>query len=115
MAGLIAMILALQLAGEVIVRLTGLPIPGPVLGMLVLFVGLLMRGGAPESLERLSSALLSHLGLLFVPAGVGVIGYLALIAERWLPLILTLIGSTLLAILATAFTLRLLLRARGEH
>lgn len=115
MAGLIAIILALQLAGEVIVRLTGLPIPGPVLGMLALFVALLYRGQAPESLERLASALLSHLGLLFVPAGVGVIGYLALIAERWLPLILTLIGSTLIAILVTAFTLRVLLRARSEH
>ena len=115
MAGLIAIVLALQLAGEIVVRLTGLPVPGPVLGMLALFVALLYRGKAPESLERLASALLSHLGLLFVPAGVGVIGYLALIAERWLPLALTLVTSTLIAILVTAVTLRWLLRIRGEH
>jgi len=115
MAGLIAIILALQLAGEIVVRLTGLPIPGPVLGMLTLFVVLLVRGKAPEPLERLANALLSHLGLLFVPAGVGIIAYLGLIAERWLPLLITLIASTLVAILVTALTLRLLLRKREEH
>ena len=115
MAGLIAIILALQLAGEVVVRITGLPVPGPVLGMLALFIVLLAKGQAPEPLERLANALLSHLGLLFVPAGVGIIAYLGLIAERWLPLLITLIASTLVAILMTALTLRLLLRRKGEQ
>ncbi|MEX0374803.1 CidA/LrgA family protein [Spiribacter pallidus] len=115
MAGLIAIVLALQLAGEVVVRLTGLPVPGPVLGMLTLFIVLVIRGRAPAGLEGLANALLGHLGLLFVPAGVGVVAYLGLIADRWLALITTLIASTLVAILVTALTLRLLLKRRGEH
>ncbi len=113
MAGFIALILTLQLVGEITVRLLGLPVPGPVLGMLLLFAALAAKGHVPERLEQLANALLSHLALLFVPAGVGVISYLGWLADDWLPVLLTVIGSTLVAIVATAFTLRLLLN-RGK-
>ncbi len=68
----VTLLLVYQLTGEILVRLLGLPIPGPVLGMVMLFVTLMIRGSAPpDSLSEASSALLSHLSLLFVPAGVG--------------------------------------------
>jgi len=110
MASFIALVLLLQLVGEITVRLLGIPVPGPVIGMLLLFIALSLNGGAPESLSRLADALLSHLALLFVPAGVGVISYLAWLVDDWLPILITLIGSTLIAIATTAFTLRLLMR-----
>jgi holin-like protein len=115
MAGVIALVLALQLAGEVLVRLTGIPVPGPVVGMLLL-VGLLVgRGGPPAPLARLAETLLGHLSLLFIPAGVGVISYLGLLADRWLAVTVTIIASTLLSLLVTALTLRFLLnRRRGD-
>lgn len=108
--GFIALVLLLQLAGEVLVRALGIPIPGPVIGMLLLLVILILRGGPPRPLQRLATGLLNHLSLLFIPAGAGVISYLALLADNWLAVLLTIIGSTLITIIVTAFTLRLLMR-----
>ena len=114
-AGFIAIILLLQLVGEVLVRGLGLPVPGPVIGMLLLLIGLTARGGPPPALGRIASGLLSHLSLLFVPAGVGVISYLALLADNWLPVLVTVIASTLISIVVTAFTLKGLLHWRKRR
>src|SRR5579859_1548707 len=75
----LALILLCQLIGEVLVRLLHLPVPGPVIGMGLLFAGLVLRGGPPEKLEQTAGGLLSHLSLLFVPAGVGIMLHLDLI------------------------------------
>ena len=80
----IAVLLACQLAGEGIVAWTGLPVPGPVLGMLLLLGGMTLRGSVPEGLGRVSDGLLAHLSLLFVPAGVGVMLHLATLRDEWL-------------------------------
>lgn len=98
----ITLLLVYQLAGEVTVRLLGLPIPGPVLGMMMLFITLLARGYTPESLNTASSALLSHLSLLFVPAGVGMMVHFDRIASEWLPITLALLFSTIITMVATA-------------
>lgn len=98
----ITLLLTYQLVGEVTVRLLSLPIPGPVLGMVMLFITLLVRGHTPEPLNTASSALLSHLSLLFVPAGVGMMVHFDRIASEWLPITLALFFSTLLTMVATA-------------
>ena len=103
----ITLLLIYQLMGEVCVLALGLPVPGPVVGMLLLFLTLLLRGGTPASLEMTGSALLSHLSLLFVPAGVGMMVHLRLIADAWLPILLTLLLSTLITLAATAAILQL--------
>ena len=115
MVAMIALVLSLQLVGEVVVRLTGAPVPGPVIGMLLLVSVLALRGGPPELLSRLADTLLGHLSLLFVPAGVGVISYLGLLADRWIAVLITVAASTLLSLLATALTLRALLRRRDAE
>lgn len=115
MAAMIALVLSLQLIGEVLVRLTGAPVPGPVVGMLMLVGVLALRGGPPEPLSRLAETLLGHLSLLFIPAGVGVISYLGLLADRWLAVSITVVASTLISLLATAVTLRSLLRRRDTE
>lgn len=116
MIGSIAALLALQLVGTVVVRLSGLPLPGPVVGLLVLFAYLLWRGGAPVPLERTAQGLLQNLALLFVPAGVGVITHLHAVAAQWLALSVTLIASAAITLLVTAATLHWLLgrRAGGD-
>lgn len=98
----ITLLLVYQLIGEVTVRLLGLPIPGPVLGMMLLFITLLLRGHTPESLGTASGALLSHLSLLFVPAGVGMMVHFDRIASEWLPITIALFFSTLITMMATA-------------
>lgn len=103
----ITFLLVYQLVGEVTVRLVGLPIPGPVLGMVMLFITLLVRGRTPESLSTASTALLSHLSLLFVPAGVGMMVHFDRIAEEWLPITLALFLSTVITMVATAGIMQL--------
>ena len=114
MIGSLAALLAFQLAGEILVRLTGLPLPGPVLGMLLLFVALLARGRTPPVFAETTRGLLTYLGLLFVPAGVGIISHLDRVAGEWLGIAVTLLASTALALVATAFTLRYMLRRQGD-
>lgn len=97
----ITLLLIYQLTGEVLVLLFGLPVPGPVLGMILLFATLLLKGGSNDTLDTTSSTLLSHLSLLFIPAGVGMIVHLNLIADEWLPIVLTLILSTLITLSAS--------------
>lgn len=103
MLGAITLLLLCQLAGEVLVRLIGLPVPGPVLGMVFLFLFLLVRHHVPEPVERVSNSLLDHLSLLFVPAGVGVIRYAQRLEDAWLAITVSLIAGTVIAIGATAW------------
>ena len=119
MLGALTWLLACQLAGEAVTMAAGLPVPGPVVGMALLFAGLLvrrrLRGGTdapqiPVELEKTATGLLTHLSLLFVPAGVGVMLYLPLIAEEWLAISLAVVGSTLLTIALTALIMARLVR-----
>jgi holin-like protein len=103
-------LLVFQCAGEALVRLAGLPIPGPVAGLAVLFAVLLLLPEVPAALSQAAEGLARHLSLLFVPAGVGVMSYLGRIADEWLPIAAALIVSTLLAIAATAATFAWLVR-----
>ena len=97
-------LLVFQCLGEVLVRLAGLPIPGPVAGLALLFAVLLLLSEVPNALAAAAEGLARHLSLLFVPAGVGVMAYLGRIADEWLPIVVALFVSTLLAIAATALT-----------
>ncbi|MEH6634676.1 MAG: CidA/LrgA family protein [Halioglobus sp.] len=103
-------ILSCQLLGEILVVASGLPLPGPVVGMALLFIGLLLKGGIPEGLDRMADGLLSHLSLLFVPAGVGVMLHAQLIGSELLPLAASIIGSTMITIVVTAWIMQSLSR-----
>lgn len=98
----LTVILACQLAGEAFVVATGLPVPGPVVGMVLLFAGLLVRGGLPAGLAQVADALLGNLSLLFVPAGVGVMLHAGLIGRDLVPISVALVASTLITIAITA-------------
>ncbi len=112
MIAAIGLLLAGQLAGEVLGRGLGLPVPGPVIG-LVLLAGLLSLAAATgrvsttsidaTALGRTAGGLLGVLGILFVPAGVGVIQQFHLLGRYGLALGAALVGSTLLAMLVTVF------------
>ena len=110
MLGALTVLLIYQLVGEVLVQLTGLPVPGPVVGMLLLFITLMVRNGAPDVLRGTSQQLLSHLSLLFVPAGVGVMLHFGRLGNEWLALAAALVGSTVITIAVTALVMRLLQR-----
>ena len=101
----VTLLLIYQLAGEISVLLLRIPVPGPVLGMIMLFVTLILRRRSSESLDSASLALLSHLSLLFVPAGVGMMVHFDRIADEWLPIGIALILSTVITMAVTALVM----------
>jgi holin-like protein len=105
----LAILLLLQAAGESLTHLLGLPIPGPVVG-LVLLLGALQVPALRESVGAIAELLLAHLSLLFVPIGVGVIVHLELISHYGLQLLAVIVVSTWIGMAVTALVLRGLLR-----
>lgn len=110
MIGALTVLLVFQLVGEVLALVFALPVPGPVIGMALLFTAMAIRGRVPEQLRSTANGLLQHLSLLFVPAGVGVMAHLGRLREEWLPISVALLASAVLTIAATALTMRWLMR-----
>lgn len=142
-------LLTCQFVGEVLGRALMLPVPGPVLGMLILLLALMARGRlrkrlipspdregdairtpdddagqrqllrslvrerVPGSLRLASNGLLSHLSLLFVPAGVGVMVHLGLIAQDLISIVVTLLVSIAVTQFVTAWLLQRLIDRRS--
>lgn len=111
----ITLLLIYQLAGEVSVRLLGLPVPGPVMGMVMLFITLMIRGQMAKAVEPASTALLGHLSLLFVPAGVGLIVHFNRLGNEWLPISVTLLLSTIITMAVTALVMQWVTRLTARR
>lgn len=107
-----AVLLVLQLVGELLVQSLGLPLPGPLIGMLLLFGILVWRGGVPEPLRRLGEVLLQNMMLLFIPAVAGVMMLFDRVAQEWLPFFVACIGGAAVTLAVTALVLQALLRRR---
>lgn len=109
----LSLILLCQLAGEIMVRALAVPVPGPVIGMLLLLVLLLLRDRATPfaqgplqggRVENAARGLLAHLSLLFVPAGVGVVQKLDVLAQHGIAIVTVLAISVVITLLATVAT-----------
>ena len=111
---LLAMLLC-QLAGEATVRALGLPLPGPVLGMVLMVLALRLSPRLMALVTPLARGLLANMSLLFVPAGVGVVGHAAILGDKGLPLFLALLVSTVLAIAVGALTFAAVARLTGNR
>ena len=98
----IARVLFWLCVGEIASRSGLLPLPAPVTGLMLLYAELAIRGKIPEDLGVLADRILQFLGMLFVPAGVGVIAYLDLLKLEAVPILVAVIGGTAITILATA-------------
>jgi len=108
----LAYLLLAQSAGEALARLAGLPLPGPVLGLLILLVALNWeRVRAPAGAA--AEVLLAHLSLLFVPVGVGVMTHVGLITQYGARMLVVIVVSTGVGLAVTALVLRSLLRPRS--
>ncbi|NAZ88566.1 CidA/LrgA family protein [Kineococcus indalonis] len=109
----LALLLGLQLLGTLLVDLTGLPVPGAVLGLvLLLAVGARHRGLVARA-QPAADPLLRHLQLLFVPPGVGALTQLSEIAEHAAPLAVAVVGSFAVGLVVAGALLQALLRRRA--
>ncbi|WP_040243476.1 CidA/LrgA family protein [Chromohalobacter japonicus] len=106
-----SVLLGCQFLGEILVHGLQLPVPGPVVGMVVLLIGLMINGRVPEGLRTSGEGLLRYLTLLFVPAGVGIMVHFDLIKADFWPITVTLVVSTALTLAVTAKVMSWLTRS----
>ncbi|MBN3853983.1 CidA/LrgA family protein [Paraburkholderia sp. Ac-20340] len=114
----IVILIGAQLIGEVLRRVLHLPLPGPVVGMFILAVALIGPAKrwlektpmGPSPLEKSASTLISNMGLLFVPAGVGIIAELSVLRRAWLPIVVGVVVSTILGLIVTGLVMHRIMR-----
>jgi holin-like protein len=107
-------LLLCQLAGTVVQQAAGLPVPGPVLGLILLVVILIRQNGASAHLYDTAHGLLKYLGLLFVPAGVGVVTELPVLRDNALAILVAIPVSTILGLLVTGLLMQFFLKGRAD-
>ncbi|QOG06483.1 CidA/LrgA family protein [Aureimonas sp. OT7] len=122
----IALILLCQLAGEAVAHGFGMPVPGPVIGLLLLFALLLATGstgggvldaGSDGGLGGVADRILGMLGLLFVPAGVGLVDHLGLLSGNAMGFAAVLVVSVVVTLVVTVVTfvgVHRLTKGRGD-
>ena len=105
-------ILLFQGLGEIIARFFLPLVPGPVIGLVMLLAFLAWRGAVPEGVELVSAAFMRYLGVLFVPAAVGVVLFWPHLQRQALAIVLALVVSVVATVAVAALVAKLL--SRGE-
>ncbi len=105
----ITVLILMQLAGEALVGLTGAPLPGSLVGLLLLLAWFVWRGRVPRGLRDTAGHVLPHMMLLFIAPVAALVLHLERIQAEWLAFLAACLGSALLTIAVTAFTLRWML------
>lgn len=113
LAGFFIMLLFLN-GGQALQAWSHAPLPGAVIGIALLAAGLAaLEFWRPPVARRVETVLnppsrwlLSHLGLLFVPAGVGIMTQADLLRHQWIPIVVALVGSTLVGLAVTAWLMQ---------
>lgn len=115
-------LIGLQLVGEVLRQTLHLSLPGPLIGMALLTIVLVVRGSAGAAAEdavsppllKAANGLIANMGLLFVPAGVGIIGELGVLRREWLAILAGLLISTILGLAVTGLVMHHVSRVAGS-
>lgn len=100
----VARVLIWLCAGEILMRLALIPMPSPVIGLVLLYLDLLWHRRLPDDLGRLADRMLSLFGLLFVPAGVGLVAHVDVLRAEAVPILAAIVGGTVVTLLATIAT-----------
>lgn len=101
-------LIGLLLVGDILSDIFSIPVPGSVIGMVLLFVCLVTSNTLSDDLEKTADGLIGHIGLLFVPAGAGISLYLTMIVENWQVILLASFVSTALTLISTALLFKAL-------
>ena len=101
-----AIIVSFWLMGEIIRNFSGIPIPGNVIGMILLFIALCLKWVKLDAIKEVSDFLLSHLAFFFIPAGAGLISCLSVLRESWVKIVIISLVSTIFVIVSTGVTIQ---------
>lgn len=106
-----ALILFFALVGEAVNRLAGVPVPGSIIGMVLLLLALLTGVVKERQIETVGNFLLAHLAVLFIPAGVGLMAVAGYLEDAWLAILLLSVGLTVVVMAVTSLVVAALRKA----
>ncbi|MGB9940604.1 CidA/LrgA family protein [Methanosarcina sp.] len=109
-----SIILSIYFLGELIQKVSGLPIPGNVIGMLILFFGLYTGIIKLNMIGKISELLLENLAFFFLPAGISLITCFALLEGKWTAILVVSLISTVITLGVTGLTVELVKRFLGR-
>lgn len=110
-----AVLFAFLALGELVVYLTGIPVPSSIIGMLLLAAALKLKIVRLEWVDKMSDFLIKNLAFFFVPAGVGLMRCMGLIADQWMPIVAATVVSTFVIIAVTGWCHQLARRLLSQH
>ncbi|MDR3597631.1 CidA/LrgA family protein [Clostridium sp.] len=105
-------ILGIYLVGEVLSSALHLPVPGNILGMVILFILLCTKVVKVENISNVTDFLLNHLSFFFIPAGVGLMTSLDIIKSTWWQLSLVCLITTSIIIGTTGTIVQVISKER---
>lgn len=106
----LCLILIILFIGESINKIFQIPIPGNVIGMIILLIGLTTGILKLSMVDLISKFLLDNLAFFFIPAGVGLINSLDVIGSQWFPIFAITLLSTIIVLITTGLTVQFLKR-----
>lgn len=103
--------------GELVVWLTGVPVPSSIIGLLLLTAALQLKIVKLRQVEGVADFLVKNLGFFFVPAGIGVMVHFDLIAQQWMPIVVASVVSIVVVLVVTGWVHQICRRyfSRHEH
>jgi holin-like protein len=114
MIGYLKVFLYLSL-GDIVVRLTGFPMPGPMVGLALMLIDFGVNRRADPEVGQIFDGVSKHLAILFVPAGAGVVAHGRILSSGLLAITIAIVAGTLVTMLVTAMCFRWFLGVeRGE-
>ncbi len=108
-------LLVCQCAGEAIKAYFGLSLPGPVLGMFILFIGLMLYRDVPEAVAKSSRTLIPLLGVMFLPAATGLFFLGSQYSDQWPAIIAAVVVGSLLSLIFNGLLMTFLARKRSSQ
>lgn len=109
------LLVGLQVIGQLIISWLDVPVPGALLGMALMLVGLIVWGRISKELTKVSNVLLSHLMLLFIPSIVAIMTQAQTIAKSWMPYLISCILATGITAMVTALTFQYMLKRQNKR
>jgi holin-like protein len=101
-------VLIICFIGEILNKVVKIPLPGSIIGMILLFFCLLSGIVKLEMIDEISKFLLDHLAFFFVPAGVGLLAYAAVLKQNLVPILVICFVTTFIVMIVTGWTVQLI-------
>lgn len=108
----LVILLSFQALGELIKAYTGMILPGPIIGMFLLFMALCLWRGVPTCLNNTSQTLIQNLALMFLPPSVGLFFLGPRFDDQWTAIIAAMTGGTVLSLIVSGLLMKFLMRKK---